>query len=133
MILKVNHYICAPFRKILNLMGVTRLKRKGRKNRNVSASRQFSIKHLTATPVIKNVDLEELKKQFSAPKPAAKKETPAPKAEAPAVEATAPATEAPVAEAPAKEAKKPAAKKAAAPKKEAAPKAKAAKKDKDAE
>ena len=79
-------------------MGVTRLKRKGRKNRNVSASRQFSIKHLTATPVIKNVDLEELKKQFSAPMPAAKKETPAPKAEAPAVEAAAP-----VAEAPAKE------------------------------
>ena len=89
-------------------MGVTRLKRKGRKNRNVSASRQFSIKHLTATPVIKNVDLEELKKQFTAPKPEAKKETPAPKAEAPVA-------------------------KAAAPKKEAAPKAKAAKKDKDAE
>lgn len=47
-------------------MGVTRLIRKGRKNRAKSASRRFSLKHLTATPVIKNVDIEELKKQFGA-------------------------------------------------------------------
>lgn len=134
--MKVNHYICAPFRKRLNLMGVTRLIRKGRKNKAKSASRRFSLKHLTATPVIKNVDIEELKKQFSAPKKETKKEVAAEtkaaaKAEAP-VEA---AVEAPVVDAPKAEkaeAKKPAAKKAA-PKKEAAPKAKAAKKDKDAE
>jgi len=109
-------------------MGVTRLKRKGRKNKNVSSSRQFSLKHLTKTPVIKNVDLDELKKQFSAPKKETKKEEAKVEA-APVAEAAAPAekAEAPKAEAPAKK---------AAPKKEAAekaPKAKAAKKDKDAE
>lgn len=128
MILKVNHYICAPFRKILSLMGVTRLKRKGRKNRNVSASRNFSLKHLTKTPVIKNVDLEELKKQFTAPKKETKKEEVRAEATAAVAEvaAVAPAekeAEAPQAEAPAKK---------AAPKKEAAdkePKAKAAKKE----
>ena len=137
--MKVNHYICAPFRKILSLMGVTRLKRKGRKNRNVSASRQFSLKHLTKTPVIKNVDLEELKKQFTAPKKETKKEEAkaeaAPVAEAAAApaekEVKAPKAEAPVdKEAEAPDAEAPA--KKAAPKKEAAdkePKAKAAKKE----
>ncbi len=45
-------------------MGVTRLKRKGRVNKTVSRLRIQSIKLLTATPVIKKVDIEELKKQF---------------------------------------------------------------------
>lgn len=116
-------------------MGVTRLKRKGRKNRNVSASRQFSLKHLTKTPVIKNVDLEELKKQFTAPKKETKKEEVKAEAAAPVTDAAAAPAEkevkAPKAEATAeKEAEAPA--KKAAPKKEAAekaPKAKAAKKE----
>lgn len=56
-------------------MAVTRLKRKGRRNKLNASKRLSSIKLLTATPVIKNVDVEELKKGFSqdsAAKPAAK-------------------------------------------------------------
>ncbi len=45
-------------------MGVTRLKRKDRRNKNVASARQQKIKLLTAKPVIKKVDIEELKKQF---------------------------------------------------------------------
>jgi len=67
-------------------MGVTRLKRKGRRNKHVSAQRVNKIKQLTAKPVLKNVDKEELKASFQAeePKKAAKaKKEEAPKAEAP--------------------------------------------------
>jgi len=46
-------------------MAVTRLKRKERKNRAVVKARTASIKLLTKTPVIKKVDIEELKKQAS--------------------------------------------------------------------
>lgn len=56
-------------------MAVTRLKRKGRRNKLTASKRLSSIKLLTATPVIKNVDVEELKKGFSQTsdaKPAAK-------------------------------------------------------------
>lgn len=79
-------------------MGVTRLKRKARRNKQRAADRVNKIKQLSAVPVIANVDKEELKASFEtttkAEKPKAKKakkaeevkeETPAdetPKAEA---------------------------------------------------
>ena len=44
-------------------MAVTRLKRKERKNSTVVKQRKAKIKLLTKTPVIKKVDLEELRKQ----------------------------------------------------------------------
>ena len=46
-------------------MAVTRLKRKGRRNKLKSSQRISSIKLLTARPVIKNVDIEALKQEFS--------------------------------------------------------------------
>jgi CRISPR/Cas system Type II protein with McrA/HNH and RuvC-like nuclease domain len=47
-------------------MGVTRLKRKDRRNFARANNRIARIKQLTATPVIKNVDREEIKKSFEA-------------------------------------------------------------------
>jgi len=47
-------------------MGVTRLKRKDRRNKAVANARVKRIKQLTLTPVIKKVDVEELKKSISA-------------------------------------------------------------------
>lgn len=47
-------------------MAITRLKRKGKRNKAVASQRISAIKLLTATPVIKNVDIEELKAGFSA-------------------------------------------------------------------
>ncbi len=49
-------------------MAVTRLERKLRKNRTKAVQRKASIKRLLATPVIKNVDIEKLKEEFSANK-----------------------------------------------------------------
>ncbi|WP_026464754.1 hypothetical protein [Adhaeribacter aquaticus] len=46
-------------------MAVTRLKRKHRKNIARANNKQRVIKQLLATPVIKNVDIEELKAQFN--------------------------------------------------------------------
>ncbi|MDB5264262.1 MAG: hypothetical protein JWQ14_3545 [Adhaeribacter sp.] len=46
-------------------MAITRLKRKHRKNIARANNKQRVIKQLLATPVIKNVDVEELKAQFS--------------------------------------------------------------------
>ena len=58
-------------------MGVTRLKRKDRKNKARANNRVARIKQLLATPVIKNVDMDELRAQFGeAPKN--KKEATAP-------------------------------------------------------
>ncbi len=54
-------------------MGITRLKRKARRNKQTAAKRNNSIKQLSAQPVIKNVDKEELKASF-APAEAPKKE-----------------------------------------------------------
>lgn len=68
-------------------MAVTRLVRKAKKNRTVSKRRVAAIKRLTATPVIKNVDIEQIKEEFAKNKkaePTAKKEVPVketPKAE----------------------------------------------------
>ncbi|MEM6814404.1 MAG: hypothetical protein AAF600_08425 [Bacteroidota bacterium] len=64
-------------------MAVTRLERKGRKNKNVAKNRVATIKRLNRVPSIKNVDIEEIKNEFasknqkSAPK---KEETEKPKA-----------------------------------------------------
>ena len=48
-------------------MSVTRLKRKHRKNIARANNKQHIIKELLRTPVLKNVDLEELKSRFSTP------------------------------------------------------------------
>lgn len=45
-------------------MAITRLKRKDRKNKARANNKQAVIKQLLRTPVIKNVDVEELKAQF---------------------------------------------------------------------
>jgi hypothetical protein len=50
-------------------MGVTRLKRKDRKNKARANNKVARIKQLLITPVIKNVDMDELRAQFGeAPK-----------------------------------------------------------------
>ncbi|GMQ30987.1 hypothetical protein Aconfl_36300 [Algoriphagus confluentis] len=46
-------------------MGVTTLKRKLRRKRQGQNARVIKIKQLSAKPVIKNVDVEELKASFS--------------------------------------------------------------------
>jgi hypothetical protein len=46
-------------------MAVTRLKRKERKNRAIANNKTARIKTLTAKPVIKNVDVEAIKKEFA--------------------------------------------------------------------
>lgn len=103
------------------IMGITRLKRKARRNKQTASKRNSSIKHLTATPVIKNIDREALIASFpvteapveakAAPKAKAEKGAKAPKAEVVVEETAAVVEEAPKAE------KKPKAKKA--PKKKA--------------
>ena len=45
-------------------MGVTRLKRKARRNKQTAAKRNNSIKQLSYQPVIKNIDKEALKASF---------------------------------------------------------------------
>ncbi|WP_293015154.1 hypothetical protein [Mongoliibacter sp.] len=45
-------------------MAVTTLKRKLRRKRQAQNTRVIKIKQLSAKPVIKNVDIEELKKNF---------------------------------------------------------------------
>ncbi len=54
-------------------MAVTQLARKGRVNRVRSAKRRQSLKLLTARPVIKNIDIESIKKEFEAKKSASSK------------------------------------------------------------
>ncbi|MEQ9303098.1 MAG: hypothetical protein RJQ14_04215, partial [Marinoscillum sp.] len=104
-------------------MAVTRLERKGKRNKSRAKNRVAKIKKLNTVPTIKNVDIEEIKKSFE--------KAPAKKAEPKKEEAK---VEAPVKEeAPAKEEKKET--KAAAPKTKAAaseekPKKKAAPKKK---
>ncbi|QJX45452.1 hypothetical protein HMJ29_00275 [Hymenobacter taeanensis] len=46
-------------------MSVTRLKRKHRKNIARANNKQRVIKQLLLTPVLKNVDIEELKARFT--------------------------------------------------------------------
>jgi hypothetical protein len=49
-------------------MAVTRLERKGRKNKNVAKKRVATIQRLSSVPVIKNVDVDAIKKEFDAKK-----------------------------------------------------------------
>ena len=49
-------------------MAVTRLERKGRKNKNVAKKRVATIQRLSFVPVIKNVDINAIKKEFEAQK-----------------------------------------------------------------
>ncbi len=66
-------------------MSVTRLKRKHRKNIARANNKKSIIKELLRTPVLKNVDLEELKSRFTTAAPAA--QAPAKKAAADNAEA----------------------------------------------
>jgi hypothetical protein len=51
-------------------MAITRLVRKALRNRVVSRKRQDSLKRLMAKPVIKNVDIEQIKEEFASKKAA---------------------------------------------------------------
>jgi hypothetical protein len=48
-------------------MAITRLKRKLKRNKIDAAQRQQRIKQLNKKPVIKNLDIEEVKKSFTPP------------------------------------------------------------------
>ena len=83
-------------------MAVTRLKRKGLRNKANAKKRQDNIKKLTHMPPIQNVDVEKIKEEF-----AQKSGKPAPKKAAPSSEKTtettdksssAPAEQAPIVE-----------------------------------
>lgn len=64
-------------------MAVTRLKRKARRNRTRARVKNETIQRLNAKPVIKSVDVEEVKKEFNKDsKPAKKKEEEKPDAKA---------------------------------------------------
>ncbi|SHI93383.1 hypothetical protein SAMN02745146_1956 [Hymenobacter daecheongensis DSM 21074] len=63
-------------------MSVTRLKRKHRKNIARANNKQRIIKQLLLTPVLKNVDIEELKASFNGGAAPAPSETKAEKAAA---------------------------------------------------
>ncbi len=52
-------------------MGITELKRKGRKNRAIANNKTAAIKQLMRKPTIKNVDVEAIKASFTGEKPAA--------------------------------------------------------------
>ena len=56
-------------------MAVTQLARKGRVNKVRATQRKQQIKLLTATPVIKNIDIEAIKAGFVANKTAAAQAT----------------------------------------------------------
>jgi ribosomal protein L12E/L44/L45/RPP1/RPP2 len=62
-------------------MTVTRLKRKHRKNIARANNKQHIIKELLRTPVLKNVDIEELKSRFTTTGAAAPAAAPAAKTE----------------------------------------------------
>lgn len=61
------------------IMAVTSLKRKARKNRVVAKKRVDAMKRLNTKPVVKQIDIEEIKKEFAAK--AGKKEAPKAKKE----------------------------------------------------
>ena len=90
-------------------MASTRLVRKAKKNRSVSKRRVNTFKRLTSKPVIKNVDIEQIKEEFAKkPAKAATKKEEAPVKEAPVAEPKAEKKEEPKAEAaPEKEEKAP--------------------------
>jgi hypothetical protein len=49
-------------------MAVTRLKRKNRKDKSAASVRRQSLKIQNFQPVMKNVDVEEVKKEFASKK-----------------------------------------------------------------
>ncbi len=49
-------------------MPITRLKRKGRKDKAKAAVRRQSLKNQNFQPVIRNVDIEKIKEEFKAGK-----------------------------------------------------------------
>ena len=49
-------------------MPITRLKRKGRKDKAKSAVRRQTLKNQNFQPVIRNVDIEKIKEEFKAKK-----------------------------------------------------------------
>ncbi|HLT74088.1 MAG TPA: hypothetical protein VKZ68_03355 [Ohtaekwangia sp.] len=49
-------------------MAVTRLKRKNRKDKSIAAVRRQTLKNQNSKPVLKNVDVEAIKKEFEAKK-----------------------------------------------------------------
>ncbi len=49
-------------------MAVTRLKRKNRKDKSIAAVRRQTLKNQNFKPVLKNVDVEAIKKEFEAKK-----------------------------------------------------------------
>ena len=49
-------------------MAVTRLKRKNRKDKSVSAKRRQALKIQNFKPVLKSVDIEKIKEEFKAKK-----------------------------------------------------------------
>jgi hypothetical protein len=57
--------IFAPL-KIKRVMGVTRLKRKNRKDKAKSAVRRQTLKNQNFQPVLKSVDVEKIKEEFKA-------------------------------------------------------------------
>ena len=80
------------------VMGVTRLKRKARRNKQTAAKRQNAMKQLSYQPVIKNIDREELKASFGQ-KEAPVVEEPVQVEDAPVAEEVKETVETPVAEA----------------------------------
>ena len=71
-------------------MAVTRLERKGRKNKSRAKARVATIKRLNQAPVLKNVDVEAIKAEFAKTeeKPKGKKKEKVTKAETKPVEET---------------------------------------------
>lgn len=65
----MNSYICtlnSENRKLnYTEMAVTQLKRKARRNRAIANNKVDAIKKLVLKPIIKKVDVEELKAQFA--------------------------------------------------------------------
>ncbi len=112
-------------------MAVTRLERKGRKNKTVAKKRVNAMKRLSTQPVIKNVDVEAIKAEFesAAAKPATAKKEKAPAAKKAKAEPKE-EVKAEVAETKVEETKE---EKTAAPKSKAKAKPKAKKEDKTEE
>ena len=114
-------------------MAVTRLERKGRKNKSRAKARVKRIKSLNEAPIVRNVDIEAIKAEFAnkAAKPAKKEEPKAEVVEDTVVEKAEVVTEAAapeMTEEPVAEAKE---EKAEAVKEKKPAKAKAPKKDKE--
>lgn len=67
----VNYKTCRFLQPLkVKVMSVTRLKRKGRKDKAVAARRRTSLKILNFKPVAKTVDVEKIKEEFKAKKAA---------------------------------------------------------------